>query len=160
MVNSTLTSEGADIAVKPPRTCRNVALDLLARREHSHRELVRKLSQRGFETEEIESALQRLVEDGLLSNERFAEAYVSQRVSKGYGPLRIRQELRERGLSDAEADVALAPWRDQWFDVAARQYKKRFGDEGVADVRDKARRMRYLQARGFGFEMINELISD
>lgn len=136
-----------------------MALDLLARREHSRRELQTKLTLRDFPNDDIAAALDRLEEDGLLSDQRFAEAYVRQRVAKGYGPLRIRQELRERGVDDGLIAEALAPWAGQWLEVAAAQHDKHFGRQ-PEDRRERARQNRYLQNRGFDFDVIRAIISD
>ena len=73
-------------------------MDLLARREHGRVELTRKLRQRGAEAELIETALDRLTEEGLLSEARYLESFVSYRARSGYGTLRIREELSQRGL--------------------------------------------------------------
>ncbi len=134
-------------------------MDLLARREHSRRELQTKLAQRDFPAEEITVALDRLEEDGLLSDQRFAEAYARQRVGKGYGPLRIRQELRQRGVDDSLIAETMAPWSGQWLEVAAAQHDKHFGQQ-PQDQRERARQSRYLQNRGFDFDVIREVISD
>ncbi|MGB8146312.1 MAG: regulatory protein RecX, partial [Chromatiaceae bacterium] len=79
-------AQGADAA-------RNLALRLLAGREHSRRELERKLLARGYEAAILVGVLDALTETGLLSDERMAEAYVAGRLRKGFGPLRLRQEL-------------------------------------------------------------------
>jgi len=134
-------------------------MDLLARREHARLELRRKLMQRDFPADEIDAALDRLEADGLLSDERFAEAFVRQRAGRGYGPLRIRQELRERGVDDGLISAALAPWAGQWLAVAARQHEKHFGRQ-PEDAKERARQQRHLQSRGFGFDIIKEVISE
>ena len=144
---------------RPPRTCRNVAMDLLARREHSRRELATKLRQRDFPQDEIDVVLTRLEQEGLQSDARFAEAWVRQRAGRGYGPLRIRQELRERGIDDALATTALARWAGEWRAVAVRQHDKHFGRQ-PRDMRERARQQRHLQSRGFGFDIIKEVISE
>ena len=86
---------------------RRTAMDLLARREHGRVELTRKLRQRGAEPEMIETALDRLTEEGLLSESRYLESFVSYRARSGYGPARIREELSQRGLQRADIDLAL-----------------------------------------------------
>ena len=133
-------------------------MDLLARREHARYELRRKLAQRGFSAGEIDAALDRLEEEGLLSDERFAETFVRQRADRGYGPLRIRQELRDRGVEDGLISTTLASWTGQWLAVAVRQHEKRFGRQ-PEDARERARQQRHLQSRGFGFDIIKEVIS-
>ncbi len=84
------------------------AIELLVRREHSRLELRQKLMQRGFPAEGIDSALNALAEEGLLNESRYAEIYACSRADKGYGPLRIASELRERGIPQELVEQALA----------------------------------------------------
>ena len=58
---------------------------MLARREHSAFEVRRKLKQKDLPESEIEEAVERLQQEGLLSDRRFAEAYIHMRAGKGYG---------------------------------------------------------------------------
>ncbi len=78
---------------------RLAAMNLLARREHSRREMQRKLGRR-FPPELLDTALNRLQEERLLCDSRFAECFLRQRAGRGFGPQRIRHELRERALKD------------------------------------------------------------
>ncbi|MDH3859297.1 MAG: recombination regulator RecX, partial [Gammaproteobacteria bacterium] len=82
---------------------RKTAMDLLARREHSEHELRQKLKARGHDADAIDEVLQGLKQDHLLSDARFTEAYVSHRFNAGVGPLKIRYELRQKGIADALA---------------------------------------------------------
>ena len=83
---------------------RKKAMDLLARREHSEQELRRKLKTRDYDADEIDEVLRGLKQDHLLSDERFTEVYVNHRFNAGVGPLKIRYELRQKGITDALAD--------------------------------------------------------
>ncbi|VAW48835.1 Regulatory protein RecX, partial [hydrothermal vent metagenome] len=77
---------------------RRVAIDLLSRREHSSFELARKLAIRSFDALEIDEVLVKLRDEGLQSDVRFTEAYVYFRIQKGYGPIRIQADLKQRGI--------------------------------------------------------------
>ena len=90
-----------------PVAVRRAAMDLLARREHGRVELSRKLQRKGAPAELIESALDRLADEGLLNEGRYLDAYVASRARAGYGPLRIREELAQRGLLKAQVEEAL-----------------------------------------------------
>ena len=76
-------------------------MGLLARREHSARELSHKLKSRDYDEVSIQAVIESLIDEGLQSDDRFAEQFTRSRVEKGYGPIRIRQELRERGIADS-----------------------------------------------------------
>ena len=106
---------------------RDTALNLLARREHSALELQHKLSQRGFDRDIITPVLEYLSEQDWQSDYRFAEVYSHSRADKGYGPLRIRSELRERGVSDETVSEMLAQLEDFWIPRLTQLQRKRFG---------------------------------
>jgi len=124
-------------------------MDLLARREHGRRELRDKLLQRGFEPDRVEQVLAELAGEGLQSDERFTEAYLRQRRERGYGPLRIRQELQQRGIAEALITGAMACYEGDWSELAWQARCKRFGSVPPADLRERARQTRFLQYRGF-----------
>lgn len=92
-------------------------MDLLARREHGRVELTRKLRQRGASDELIGPELDRLAEEGLLSEARYLESFIRYRSSSGYGPARIREELGQRGL--ARADIEQSYARARWTGASA-----------------------------------------
>jgi len=133
---------------RDPVAARKAAMDLLARREHSRRELLRKLGRR-FAPQVLEGALEQLARDGLQSDVRFAEAYVRQRSERGYGPLRLVRELRERGIDSGLADRAVAGADCDWARLARGVAEKKFGAEPPGDRKELARRLRFLHYRGF-----------
>ncbi|WP_420826469.1 regulatory protein RecX [Thiococcus pfennigii] len=137
---------------------RDVALRLLAARDHSRLELRRKLVARGFAPEAVEAALDRLGEEGLLSESRLAEAYVAERLAKGFGPLRVREELRRKGLADALIDPHLQHDTEQWLERLAAVHDKRYGPGRPGDRKEQARRARFLAARGFPGELIGRFL--
>ena len=137
------------------------AMDLLARREHSRSELSTKLNQRFSDCPDlIVAAVQRLNDEGLVSDQRFAESFVRQRVARGHGPLRIRQELRQREVEEGLIGEALAEAGIDWWALAEEVVQRRFGAEAPADFKEKAKRMRFLQQRGFTFEQIQSAVAD
>ena len=130
------------------------ALRLLARREHSELELRHKLAGRQFGDALIDTVVAELAAQGLVSDRRFAEAYVRGRFERGFGPQRIQSELRERGVATDLAGETLAELSGAWVDSAARQRNKRFGAGLPEDARERARQMRFLQQRGFTGDQI------
>lgn len=131
------------------KSVRHRAMDLLARREHSRLELKRKLLTKGFEADAIEACIEELVADGLLSDIRFAEAYINHRSQRGFGPHRIRQELRERGVIDTHINLALEEATIDWDGLAEQCRQKKFGVAQPDDYDESARQRRFLQYRGF-----------
>ena len=135
------------------------ALRLLARREHSELELRHKLMGRSYTDTIVDTVVMQLVDEGLLSDQRFAEVYVRGRFERGYGPLRIRAELRERGVSGNLAEHMLAGLSRLWVESAGRQRRKRFGRRFPADYTERAKQMRFLQQRGFTSEQIQAVFT-
>ena len=131
---------------------------LLATREHSRMELTRKLRARGFDDAGIARALDRLVAEGALDEDRMVEQYIAERAAKGFGPLRIRAELYDKGLPDTLLDPHLDAMRDDWVDYLAEIYDRRFGSEPPPDRAEYARRGRFLEQRGFPSEMIRRFL--
>lgn len=123
-------------------------MDLLARREHSLTELRAKLGERAFDAAEIDTALAELAREGLADERRFIEAFVASRIRKGHGPIRIRAELRERGIGDAAIEDGLAGVCD-WNAAARNVRQRRFGAGAPRDFRERARQSRFLEYRGF-----------
>ncbi len=130
------------------------AMNLLARREHLRQELALKLGKRfGSEAaNDIAAVLDDLEAEGLQSDPRFTEAYIRQRISKGYGPDRIRQELRQKGVDSELLELALEDVDTDWVERAAEVRLKKFGKTPPPDFKEKARQMRFLNYRGFGGE--------
>ena len=137
------------------KTIRHKAIELLARREHSYFELSRKLMARYAEESLIDQLLCDLQQEGLLSDSRFAECFVRSRYNKGHGPYRIRMELQERRVDEAIINDYLRSDEWDWFDLAIKVRRKRFGDEPEMDVKQRAKQQRFLQYRGFSTEQIN-----
>lgn len=135
---------------KPDKpTAYNKALGLLARREHSRRELKLKLRQKGYESEEAGAALDRLGEQHYQDDDRFAEMLVRSRAAQGYGPVRLRAELKSHGLSDARIRVVLDEAGVDWDANALAQLRRRFGTGSAPDREERARRAQFLLRRGF-----------
>jgi len=135
-------------------------LSLLARREHSWLELRHKLAARGYDDAEVDQVLAQLEQERLLSDERFAETYVRTRRERGFGPLRIRAELQERGVADELIARHLEAASDTWRELARDEHRRRFGDVRPADFKERARRARFLQGRGFPVEVVSAVLDE
>ncbi|MEN8129319.1 MAG: regulatory protein RecX [Pseudomonadota bacterium] len=127
---------------------------LLTHREHSRLELRIKLTARGFASAQVDGLLNQLQIEGLQSDQRFTEVYVRSRMQRGFGPLRIKGELRKRGVVDDMISAYLNAQSVDWVERARTQYHKRFGDQPAGDYKERAKRARFLQGRGFSKEVI------
>lgn len=138
---------------------RRAAMDLLARREHAHGELVTKLSRKfGGHVEVIETEIERLRSEGLQSDTRLAEAFIRSRAGRGQGPVKIKAELRGKRVADDTISLAFEACEVDWYEIAAGVHRKRFGEEPPADAKEKAKRSRFLQQRGFSFDQISTIL--
>lgn len=135
---------------KPKRSAYDKALGLLARREHSRRELKTKLRQGGYEGEETTAAIDRLGEQQYQDDDRFGEVLLRSRIAQGYGPMRLRVELKSHGLNDARIRELLDAVEVDWTASAAAQLRRRYGKVAVAaDAAERSRRAQFLLRRGF-----------
>ena len=132
-------------------------MDLLALREHSAEELRRKLKERDFDEDAIAVTLRELQADGLQSDFRFTEAFVRQRFQVGMGPLKIRFELRQKGIDDAITETLLDPLSERWDDSMKKQRARRFGETLPEDNAARMKQARFLQNRGFSPESVMRL---
>ena len=144
-------------SLPPPR---NVAMNWLARREYSQAEVRAKLATRDYTPEDIEAAVTGLVADGLVSDERFAESFVATRMRKGQGPVRIRMELKKRGVDSATIRLHIDAAGADWNALAREVRDRKFGGITPADFKEKARQMRFLEYRGFTTDQIRAAVGD
>lgn len=127
------------------------------RREHSVHELSQKLLQLGVDPERIAVLVTKLQDYGLQSDARCAEVLWRSAVSQGKGLMAIRQRFKQKGL-----DFALVPAEQSadvdWCEEAVRVLHRRFGPAAAPDVKEQARRIRFLQYRGFSLSQAIDAI--
>lgn len=140
-------------------SAKSVAVRLLSRREHSAFEIRDKLAKREFDDSEITQAVAELIQGDWLSDERFTEAYVRMRQLKGFGPIRISIELNERGVKESIVEMYLHAHDDVWLQSLKQQYKKKYKNKTIEDYKDKAKRIRFLQYRGFSLDAICKVVT-
>ncbi len=136
----------------------SAAVGLLARREHSARELRGKLITKGYPAELVSSALELLATQGLLSDARFAEVFARSRSNKGYGTVRIAQELRQRGVDDEQIAPVLNKAKETWRAQIVQVRHKRFGEALPQTHADRAKQARFLLQRGFTSEQVRAVL--
>ncbi|MFC5578518.1 regulatory protein RecX [Lysobacter niabensis] len=125
------------------------ALGLLTRREHSRKELTRKLTSRGMDAAEVDAAVATLARDGWQDDVRFAESLVRARVSGGYGPMRIRAELATHGLDREAIATALDSFHGDWAEIASDLVRRRYGPVAALDLAQRRKAADFLIRRGF-----------
>jgi regulatory protein len=136
---------------------RATALDLLSRREHGEQELARKLAARGIGIGVVKTTVAALAAEGLLSDSRYVESFIHSRVERGQGPLKIRAELRTRGIDDVLIDACLDACAPHWQELLEQVRLKKFGTQRPDNIRERSRQTRFLLQRGFTAEQIDAL---
>ena len=146
---SDLLSDEREDRFSCPAEARKKAMDFLARREYGQTELIKKLADKGYDRSVAEQAVNKLTEDGLQNDQRFAEAFVQSRINQGKGPVRIRLDLGQRGVGDAVIELAIEDASANWFELARSVRLRKFGNAIPPGFKAKAKQMRFLQYRGF-----------
>lgn len=136
---------------------KETCLRLLARREHSRKELLNKLTGKGFDREDVLAVIDELARQGWQDDHRYAQNYARYRMQKGYGPVRIEYELRQNGIDEADLDAVLQESGDSWMDLLEQVYNKKYNHKKNLDRNEWAKRSRFLLHRGFTGEMISAL---
>jgi len=131
------------------------ALQCLTRRDHSRAELHAKLAAHADSEEALTAVLDALQAEHLLSDVRYASQRVSVRANR-YGNGRLRQELRQKGVSDGDIEAALPEAGDEGERCRAIWVKK-FG-QPPQSAEERAKQMRFLQYRGFSAEAIRQTL--
>jgi regulatory protein len=132
------------------------ALKLLAAREHSRRELERKLAPHEAEPGQLKTALDELQARGFLDEQRVVDSLLHRRAGR-LGAGRIRQELQAKGLDAERVALAMASLQASELERALQVWRKKFG-EAPRDAAARAKQARFLAARGFGGDVIRRVL--
>jgi len=138
---------------------REHCIRLLTRREHSQRELLDKLALKGFDRAVTQQLIDVLNDEGWQSDERFAEAYARHRIKKGFGPIKISYELRQKGIAEFNLENVVMDLAGSWLDLIAQVYKKKYGEDKPVSKKERVKQSRFLQQRGFSHEMIKTVLN-
>lgn len=151
-----------DLATDPKLklSLRRSAMNALGRREQSVFELKQKLSHRYEEASELEitEVIERLTNQDLQSDPRFAEMFVRSRINKGKGPNLIRRELEQQNLSAALMDQAFSQNPCDWQQNALQQLQKKFSITDMQDIALRAKATQFLYRRGFDSDTCSKAV--
>lgn len=142
-----------------PSRARLLALQMLARREHSSFELHEKLLNKGCTPELAAQTVERLKTERLVSDARFIEGLIAARRRRGYGPLRVRRELEQKGIPEEAIEQWLDPGGGEWLELLQQVRRKKFGVKQPTSYSERAKQARFLQHRGFSFDQIQRIFS-
>ncbi len=137
---------------------RSYLFDLLARRDYPRAQLAQKLTQKGCPPEVAARVLDQFELDGYLSDQRFVESQMRQRFEQGQGRRKIEFELRKKGICTQLIEEVLNAAEVEPKQIALDYYRRRYGEEAAKDLKERAKRMRHMAGRGFGFDEISYAI--
>ena len=132
-----------------PKSIRIKIMDFLSRREHSKKEIYHKLSHQVSSLELLEKEIEKLIQEGLLDNRRFAEQYVHNRENRGLGPIRIEKELRERGIERTIIEELLS--EKNWIELAKKALLKKTRKSLPREKEQILKLKKFLNYRGFSY---------
>ena len=139
---------------RQPASTTQRALGLLVRREHSRKELTRKLVTRGLDADEVKAAVEKLADAGWQDDTRFAEGLVRNRANSGYGPIHIRAELGTHALDSDAIAAAMDSFEGDWLDSARDLVRRRYGDGTPDDLALRRKAADLLMRRGFPGDIV------
>ena len=132
---------------------------MLSRREHAYAELIRKLQQKGFQTNAFVPVLEEYREAGIQSDARFAEMKVRAGAAKGQGPGRVKMDCQRWQVDEHLVEQAIQENEIDWFELALQVRAKKYGIERISDRELRYKQMRFLQYRGFYQDHIEYALS-
>jgi len=141
-----------------PVSLRAQAIRLLARREYARSELEHRLIAKGAPRDEVGFVLDELIAQGYLSDARYARAMATQKAG-GYSRRSIAEALKAKGIARTDIERALGEAEADDEKTLRALWQRRFG-KPPTDEREKARQVRYLQARGFALSAIFKLLRE
>ncbi|HDX8402111.1 MULTISPECIES: regulatory protein RecX [Aeromonas] len=138
---------------------RAYAMRSLARRESAESELARRLRQQGYQEEVIEAVLDYCRGYNWVNDERYGAMAVRAGAAKGHGPLKIRFDLRRKGLDDGQIDAAFEQPELDWFELALELLERRANLADLTDFKLRMKWLKYLLGRGFSQDQARYAIS-
>ena len=138
---------------------RAFAMRSLARRESAESELAGRLRRQGFNAEVIDAVLDYCRGYHWVDDERYGAMAVRAGATKGQGPIKIRFELRRKGLSDAQIETAFEQPELDWFELASELLQRRARASDLGDFKLRMKWLKYLLGRGFNQDQARHAIS-
>ena len=132
-------------------------MEYLGKREYSYHELGQKLKTYAEETDDIPALLDDFKSRGWLSDKRFTDQLVHARQTK-FGSAKVAHELREKGVADELIADALSKLKNNELGKRTEVWRKKFKTP-PANREEWAKQARFLQSRGFGFDIIKKVLS-
>ncbi|MGR5149168.1 recombination regulator RecX [Photobacterium alginatilyticum] len=138
----------------PKQSAKEAAIGYLSRRDHAEKELRQKLKTRGYCESDITEAIDFCQDYNWLDDARYAGMMMRNGIAKGWGELRIKQEMKMKGVHGTIVSQIFEENDTDWYEQAREVARRKFGNSEMDTPKEKARRFRFMQYRGFDFEQI------
>lgn len=133
---------------------------LLSRRDHTQLELKQKLLAKGYELAEVIAIIDEFLKSRLINEQQFTENFIYWRRNRGYGPERIKQELKQRGIALTIIAEHLDIHDNDWLLQMRKIWQKHFKGKPPTNLNERAKQMRFLQYRGYTREQIEDVLNE
>ena len=134
-------------------------MNALSRREHSEKEIYLKFVNLVNSKDILLEEILKLKEEGLISNQRYAEAYIRSRFHSGFGPVRIKYELEKKGVIKTIIKTAFQETDLDWDDKLKSELKKKYESNDMKNLNIN-KISKFFLYRGFDLEKISKLIKN
>ncbi len=141
--------------ITDPKKLYNRALYWLSKRDYSIADFNKKLDKVCEDQRMKDQLVERLTENDWLSEARYIKAFIRSKVSAGLGAYRIINDLKQYGIKSQDAELAIEEQTTDWFEQAKKTYVRKYGESPIDDYKERAKRFRYMQYRGFSIDQIN-----
>jgi regulatory protein len=146
--------------ITEPDKLRSRALYWISRKEYSIKALYEKLE--GICDDEIMVAdlMEDFIQRDWVNNERFMASFTRLKMNSGLGQMRIKRELTQQGIKESDVNMYFEASEFDWFEQALNTYQKKYGDSPCEDYKERAKRFRFMQYRGFNSDQIKYAMQD
>ncbi len=134
-------------------------MNALSRREHSEKEIYLKFVNLVNSKDILLEEILKLKEEGLISNQRYAEAYIRSRFHSGFGPVRIKYELEKKGVIKTIIKTAFQETDLDWDDKLKSELKKKYESNDMKNLNIN-KISKFFLYRGFDLEKISKFIKN
>ena len=151
------------LAEEDLQQAKDAAFNLLSYRQRSRQELKNRLADKGFSPGIIRQVINVLDQLDYIDDREFAVSWIRDRISRGFGPYRVRQQLREKGIAEQIIEEQLEAEYDfeleyELAEELARKKKGRYRNKSDWEARNKLKQV--LKRKGFSFSVIEVVLED
>lgn len=116
--------------------------------------MVLKLQQKEISAEIAEQVATEYESRGYIDDSRYSGIVIRSHISKGHGPIRIKQALAQKGVDKQIINQVFDQCDCDWYELARMKAQKKYQDKPITEAKERAKRIRFLVGQGFSFDQI------